>query len=138
MNKYLVDTCIYRDFFEDRKGYNQENLGTKASEFFQKVIFKKNKILYSEALIKELSIKYTKQEIDILLMPLIKLNILQKINISKEEFSEAKQVSKQLNVPLIDALNAIQARNHNAILITQDKHFFLELKHICKVSKPFI
>ena len=63
--------------------------------------------------------------------------VLIKIDISKAEFIEAKALSSKRNLPFVDCLNAIQARNHKAIMITRDKHFFENLTDITPAKKPF-
>ena len=134
--KYLVDTCVWRDFYEDREGFKKEKLGFFATKFFKIVLKKKHKIIYSKALIKELKIAYDKVSINQLLSLLIAVKVLELVEIKEQEFKEAKNISKKLNLPFVDCLNAVQARNHRAILITQDKHFFYHLKDICVVKRP--
>ena len=58
------------------------------------------------------------------------------IPITKQEFVEARQLSREKDIPFADCLNAVQARNHHAILVTRDHHFFNELKEITPAVKP--
>lgn len=44
MNTYILDTCIWRDFYEDRYGQGRRPLGKYASKFFMKIL--KTKIKY--------------------------------------------------------------------------------------------
>ncbi len=84
----------------------------------------------------ELNITYSRPDIDDMLNFMIRCKILIKISPTKEEILEAKKLSITRNIPFIDCLNAIQARNHEAILVTRDKHFFINLKDIVKVYTP--
>ena len=62
--------------------------------------------------------------------------VLIKIDITKEEHLEAKKLSKERNIPYVDCLNAIHARNHKAIMISQDEHYIEGLSDITKTVKP--
>jgi len=53
-NKYWFDTCIWRDFYEDRLSKTGNPLGLYASDAFVKIIKNKDLILYSESLVWEL------------------------------------------------------------------------------------
>jgi predicted nucleic acid-binding protein len=57
------------------------------------------------------------------------------IKIKEEEYIEAKNLAENRNLPFVDCLIAIEARNHNAIIISQDKHFE-RLTDIAKTIKP--
>ena len=101
-----------------------------------KILKRKDKILFSEGLLKELNTDYNQEDIDDMLNMLIQCNVLSKIDILKTEFLEAKQLSEKRNLPFIDCLNAIQARNHNAILVTRDEHYFKNLRDITLAVRP--
>ena len=62
--------------------------------------------------------------------------MLVKIGITREEYSEAKKLALERNIPFIDCLNAIQARNNKAIMVSQDEHFHKMLSDIVKIIKP--
>ena len=62
--------------------------------------------------------------------------ILKRIEITKKEHLEAKKLSRERNIPFLDCLNAIQARNYKAIMISQDNHYFEKLSDITKTIKP--
>mgnify|MGYP001596699850 CR=1 FL=1 len=55
---------------------------------------------------------------------------------AKEEYAEAKKLSELRNLPFVDCLNVIQARNNNAVVVSQDEHFTKNLSDIVKVIKP--
>ena len=104
---YLLDTCIWRDYFEDRRGFKDENLGGYASKLILKVIKTNSKIFYSDSLIIELSLKYSVDEINKLLDFFFLTGILIKIEITQKEYTEAKFIASQRNLPLVDCLNAV-------------------------------
>jgi predicted nucleic acid-binding protein len=133
---YLIDTCVWRDFYENRFSRSNKPLGLYAYNFFVKILNNKEEIIFSETLIRELKKDYFEKEITDMLRLLVLNHSLIRIKITKEEYIEAKQLSKDRNVPFVDCVNAIHARNHNAILITQDKHFFNNLSDITKAVKP--
>lgn len=137
MALYLLDTCIWRDFYENRFNYLGKNLGEEASNLFKKIIITKSKILFSESLYLELKTDYSLSDITNMLNLLFYSNILIKVEITKEEFIEAKKLSKERKLPFVDCLNAVQARNHNAIMVSRDNHFFKNLKDIIKAKRPF-
>jgi len=79
---------------------------------------------------------YDKNEINEMLNLLFMSNILLKVEITKEEYLEAKELSEKRELPFVDCLNAVQARNHKAIIVSQDEHFIKNLSDIAKVIKP--
>ena len=136
MTIYLIDTCVWRDFYQDRVSKSGNPLGKYANDFFIKIITKGDKVIFSEALVNELRIRFNEREINSMLNLLFMNKILVRIETTKEELIEAKKISEERTLPKIDCLNAIQARNHKAILISQDKHLLINLKDIAKVKKP--
>jgi len=131
--KYYLDTSIWMDIYEDRKGYNQEPLGDYAGKLLILIKIKKYKLIITELLIKELEMNYSVDEIKNMMKPFE--DILERINISKEQKDEAIKIAKERSLPPGDVLHAIIARDHNLILITRDKHF-KELKDITICYKP--
>lgn len=134
--KYFIDTCVWRDFYENRKSFLGRNLGKEAVFLFQKIITEKSMILFSESLIDELKISYSIFEIEQMFDMLSLIGVLKRIEITQNEFTEAKLLSKSRKLPFVDCLNAIQARNHDAILISQDKHILRNLKDIVISRRP--
>ena len=63
-------------------------------------------------------------------------DVLIRVEITKEEYLEAKSVSESKKLPFVDCLNAIQARNHQAMIVSQDEHFTKNLSSMVKVVKP--
>lgn len=101
-----------------------------------KILKNKDNILFSESLIWDLKKDHNEREIKDMLNLLFINNILFKIEITKKEFQEAKKLSQEINIPLTDCLNVIQAKNHKAIMVSQDKHYFKNLSDITKTIKP--
>ncbi|VVB81331.1 PIN domain protein [uncultured archaeon] len=130
MTKYLLDTCIWRDFYEGRISKTGTLLGKNATEFIIKLIKNEDTVLFSETLIRELRNHYDDNEIKDMLNLLFMNRILIRIEITKEDYQEARRISKQRNLPFVDCLNAIQTRNHKALLVTQDAHYFKNLSDI--------
>ena len=122
--KFYLDTSIWRDYYENRSD-SQKQLGKLALQFLQKVIGEENIILYSDLVVQELMIKYSKEEISSILSILFNIGLLEKINTSKEQAKEASDLCKKLNIPFGDALHAILARDNKAVMITRDNHFQL-------------
>ena len=136
MAKYNLDTCVWRDFYEDRFSKLGSPLGKYATKLFIKILKNKDKIIFSDSLIYELKNKYKEKEIYDMLMLLKINNILEKVEVKKEEYEEAKKISEERALPLTDCLIAVQARNHQAIVISQDKHFLKNLTDIVKTITP--
>ncbi|MDD9954003.1 MAG: PIN domain-containing protein, partial [Candidatus Woesearchaeota archaeon] len=133
--KYLIDTCTWRDFYEDRVGIGGKYLGKYAAKFFEKILKEESIILFSEVLIRELKKDFDKERIHDMLHLLVVTGKLQRIEITEEEFTEAAALSRERNLPKIDCLCAVQARNHKACMISEDKHF-AKLKDITVTKKP--
>ncbi len=134
--KYYLDTCIWRDFYENRFSKKGKHLGKAAAKLFLKIIKNKDKILFSQSLILELEKDYQKDEIYDMLNLLYITGSLIRVEISKEEHLEAKHLTKKRKLPYVDCMNAIQARNNKAILISQDKHLIKDLADITKTVRP--
>ena len=135
-NKFWFDTCIWRDFYENRFSKIGRPLGEYATRLFMKILKDKDKILFSEALILELKRDYGEKDVNDMLNLLFLNKTLERIEITKEEHLEAKKLSQERNIPYIDCLNAIHARNHKAMMISQDDHYFKNLIDITKTIKP--
>jgi len=130
---YYIDTSIWIDLYEDRKGYNNEPLGYFASKLFGFIKAKKDIIVISDLLIKELELRYSQKEINNIIKPFE--DLIDKVFTTKEQRQEAYNISKERNIPSADVLHAIIARDNKFILITRDNHF-KELKNIYKYYKP--
>lgn len=131
-NKYYLDSCIWRDYLEDRQDKFRP-LGEWAFRIIQKIIKDEDVIVISDAVFEEL--KSFNQNINIEISKSVPELCLYYIESSREQIIEAKNIAKTLKMPVNDALHAILARDNQAILITRDKHF-LDLLNIVDIKKP--
>lgn len=130
--KYYIDSCIWRDYLEEREDKFRP-LGEWAFRIIQKIIKDEDVIVISDAIFEEL--RGFNPNIDIKITELVPELCLSYMESSKKQFIEAKNIAKTLKIPINDALHAILARDNQAILITRDKHF-LDLLNIVDVKKP--
>lgn len=126
-------TSIWIDFYEDRKGYNNEPLGNFAWKLLALMLVKKNKIIISDLLISELKIYYSDDQINGMIRPFEELT--EKIIATREQRDESEIISKKRNVPRGDALHSIIARDNSLVLVTRDNHFN-KLDDISRHYKP--
>lgn len=56
--KFYLDTCIWIDLYEDRRGYTDETLATPVFQLFSLIIKRGDRIIISNVILKELE-KYT-------------------------------------------------------------------------------
>ena len=133
MEKYYIDTSIWIDLYDDRKGYNNEPLGEFALKLFYFIRTNKHKLIISDVLIKELETGYTRAEINGMIKPFE--DIIEKIRISEKQKEEADKIAKEKNLPPGDVSHAILSRDNKFILISRDNDF-KELKDISKYYKP--
>ena len=133
IQKYYIDTSIWMDLYEDRKGFNGEPLGKYSLKLFSMISNKSFKLVITDLLIKELEMNYSIAQINGMIKPFEK--IIEKIISTKEEMEEAETISKNRKVPKGDVLHAIIARDNDLILITRDKHFRI-LEDISEHYKP--
>ncbi len=131
--KYYIDTSIWMDLLEDRRGYHDEPLGDYALKLFVRIKAKEDKIAISDFLIRELESNYSVEAINGMILPFQK--IIEKIFVTKEQRDEARKIAEERNLPFGDALHAIVARDNKCILVTRDKHF-QELEDITSLYKP--
>ena len=133
MNKYYIDTSIWIDIYEDRKGFNNEPLGEYALKLFAFIRKEKHKLIISDILIRELERYYSMEKIN----GMIKIyeNLIERIITTQKQRNEAKIIGEQNNLPPGDALHSIISRDNNLILVTRDKHF-KKIEFISKSYKP--
>jgi len=133
MVRCYLDTCIWRDYFENRSDRFRP-LGEWAFALIKNILNEEGIILYSDLIEDELKMTYSETEIKNLLSIAPK-EILIKINSSPKQLKEAVLYSKKFNIPKKDALHAILASDNDAILITRDKHFYEIWKELI-IKKP--
>jgi len=116
--KYLIDTSIWIDIYEDRKGFHNEPLGDYALKLLATIKSQEIVIVLTDLLLRELEMNYSLPEINGMFKPFEK--ITEKIIATKEEREEAKKIALERNLPPGDALHAIIARDNKLILVTRD------------------
>ncbi len=131
--EYIIDTSIWVDLYEDRKGYDNEPLGDYAFKLLVKIKAQEKVIVLTDFLIKELETLYSVAEINGIFNPFNK--IIKKLIATEKQREEAKKIANERDVPAGDALCAIVARDNNSILVTRDRHF-RKLEDISKHHKP--
>ncbi|MBT4824548.1 PIN domain-containing protein [Candidatus Woesearchaeota archaeon] len=134
--RYLLDTCIWRDFYQARYSKSGNPLGKYAAKLIAKIVSSKEIIIFSEFLIKELKAGFDENEILNMLNIFFITKTLIKIEIKEHEVYEAESLSEKRNLPFVDCLNAVHARDHNAILVSQDKHIINDLSDIAITKRP--
>ena len=132
-NKYYLDTSIWIDIYEDRKGYNNEPLGDYGLKLLAMLRIKKFKLILTDLIIKELQNYYSIPEINGMIKPFEE--IIEKIIGTKTQGDEAIKIANERKLPYGDVLHSIIARDNNLILVTRDRHF-KELQDISKSYKP--
>ncbi|MEK6827821.1 MAG: type II toxin-antitoxin system VapC family toxin [Nanoarchaeota archaeon] len=130
--KYYIDTAIWRDLHENRKD-KSKNLGELAFESFKKIRANKEKIVYSDFVVEELSRAYDKQTINKLFKGVSEA--LEKVEINEMQLKEAADLSKELKIPFGDAVHGILAKDNSAVMVTRDRHF-RKLKDKITIKKP--
>ncbi len=131
--KFYMDTSIWIDIYEDRRGYNQEPLGDFAIQLFSMIKAKENKLVISDMLIRELEGYYSLEEINGMVKPFEA--IIEKVISTKEQRKQARYIAEQRNLPPGDVLHALIARDHNLILVARDNDF-RKLEDISAHYKP--
>lgn len=133
--KYYLDTCVWRDFYENRKSKTGRNLGKEAFRLIKNLLKKKATVLFSDLVVKELRIEYSMKDVEGLFSVLMLSKRLQWVGIEGWMNDEAKVIAAEKNVPLPDALHCIIARENEAIVVSQDKHM-QALKSVALVLTP--
>ncbi len=133
MKKFYLDTSIWIDIYEDRRGFHNEPLGKYGLKLLYQIKNKGYILVISDILLIELEGRYSLAEIN----GMFKFfeDHIEKVKSTTEQTGEARKLSNNRNVPMGDALHAILARDNELILITRDNDF-KKLKDISKFSKP--
>lgn len=130
--RFYVDTAIWRDYWEDRSDRFQK-LGEIAEKFFERAIAEGWIIIYSDIVVAELLNCFTYEE----LMEIFSIvnTILCRVEGTEKQAKEAQRISDTRNIPPGDAMHAILAKAHNAVVVTRDKHF-TRLRDIAEWKRP--
>ena len=134
VERYYLDTCIWRDHYEARYSFGGKPLGDYASAFFAKAIQHKDIILFSDLTIHEMKEGFEEEEIHQMMNLLFISGTLKKVSIDAEDYKRAQKISIERGLPTGDVLHAIIAAKNNAFLVSQDNHF-QALKDIVHVKK---
>jgi len=132
MQRVYIDTAIWRDYFEDRKDTKQE-LGKITDKLLKKLLKESFVIVVSNIVRRELLHKYTLEELESLFLP-FKQNFVE-VESTVDEYYDAHRMSMKYDVPFGDALHAVLARNHDALILTRDSDF-KRLRGVCPFQKP--
>jgi predicted nucleic acid-binding protein len=134
--RYYIDTCIWRDHYENRFGPGGRPLGQIASKLFIKLIREKKIIIFSDFILRELKIDYPENEINDMFNLLFISGKTEKVKINKKDIDEANKLKIERNISFGDCLHAILARNSNGVLVTQNEKDFKQILDIVKFKKP--
>ena len=130
MQSYYLDTSIWLDYYLNR-GEN----GKIALKLILKIITEDSTIIFSNFIEKEFkNLGLSQIEINSFLQ-IVKPDHIRRIQITKEQFEEARKLAKQRNIPLGDIIHAIVARDNEAQLVSRDWDFE-RLKDITKAKLP--
>jgi predicted nucleic acid-binding protein len=131
MNRYYLDTSIWIDIYEDRKGFRNEPLGEYGLKLLSYIKSINGKIILTDHTINELSNHYSMEQI----RGMFKLveDMIEKHMISDSQKIEAASLVLSRGVHSGDVLHAVAARNARAILVTRDKHF----RDLKDISEPY-
>ncbi len=133
MVKYYLDTSIWLDLFEDR---DEQGLpkGEYAERLLEKIISEDGKIILSDIVTEELiKYGYTAHQLFDLFMPFEKVVIYEKSD--NKRSGRARDLAQKRNLPRLDALHALVAKDAKALIISRDAHF-KQLKDIAKCKRP--
>lgn len=134
VQKYFVDTLVYRDYYENRKDRFRP-LGEWALEFFRAIAKQKGIILYCDLVFREMAIQYNADVILSIRSTIAGFASLVKIEPTPMQSSEAGRLKRERKVPFADALYAVIARDNNAIVVSRDNHFAL-LSDVAVIRRP--
>lgn len=133
--EFYLDTSIWLDFYEKR-----DKNGDLALKLIIKIIGEDYKIAYSDLTIREFKLLgYTNDQVNSI-FSIAKPKNIKRVHIYGKQIygkqiEEARNLSKQRDVPRKDALHAILARDNSLQFVSRDNHFE-KLKDITLTKKP--
>lgn len=134
--RYLLDTCIWRDFYEARIGTGGRLLGKCAAELFLDLAVRKSEVLVPEVVIWELKKDYPEDEVNNLISIAKELLLIKMVLASGEQTAEAEELSVSRGLPFADCLIAVMARDNCAISVSNDRHLLGCLGDVVKTVLP--
>ncbi|MDD3160119.1 MAG: PIN domain-containing protein [Candidatus ainarchaeum sp.] len=127
----IVDTNIFLDYAFERKNNKY------AKKFFIDTLSCKHIIFLPEIILEELSSKNILAEFEKgLFKDLKNKNKLVLIDSNYDLIKESKIISTNRKIPFADVLIAISAKQNDCVIITRDKHLFLDLYDLVDSFKP--
>ncbi len=120
MARYYLDTCIWRDYFENRSDRFRP-LGEWAFQFLRKIIDDEDLIFYSNVVENELAEFYSAEKISEI-FSIVPKELLIRVNASSEQLLRSHILSKKLGIPRNDVTHFILARDNHAVLVSRDAH----------------
>lgn len=133
VKKYYLDTCIWIDYFENRKDRFRP-IGEWAFMLIRKIVGNKDLVLYSDSVQDELGLFYSDEQIK-KVVSIVPNQLLVHLKASTDQIEESVKLSKKVCIKRMDVLHAILARDNKAVLVTRDKHFY-ELSEHLVIKKP--
>jgi predicted nucleic acid-binding protein len=134
--KYLLDTCIWRDFYEARKGAGGKALGKYAAGLFLDLVVRRSEVLVPEIVIWELKKDYPEDKVNNLISIAEELLSIRIVLASAEQTDEAERLSISRGLPFADCLIAVTARDNAAISVSNDRHLLECLADVVKTVLP--
>ena len=120
-DRYYLDTCVWRDYFEGRSDRFRP-LGEWAFSPIRQAIQKSDLLLVSDLVEEELLSAFDQKDVD-RIFSILPQGMMVRIETADVQLKEAIMIGKKFGVPVNDALHAVIARDEGAILVTRDKHF---------------
>ncbi len=118
MPSYYLDTNIWLDIHEQR-GSNSDN----ALTFLRDALTSDAIFVWSTlhtAELKRLDYTLDEQHTLITIIPSSRRRL---ISVTRHNINTARRLARQRDVPVHDALHAVLAKEHAAIIVTRDRHF---------------
>lgn len=131
--RYYVDTSIWMDLYEYRRGYDGEPLGDFALRLLGRIRAEQDVLVVTDLLFKELKANYSLEEVMRIFKPFE--GIIEKVPITRAQCDEAWAIAKERGIPEGDVLHAVVSRDNSLILVTRDNHF-RALEDVCRHYKP--
>lgn len=134
--KYYVDTCIWRDYYENRKNLKGKDIGEIASRMFIKILIGKELIVCSELVIRELRKDYDDLIINQIFSIFMRTNKLENVDIDNNDIIMAKNISRERKTSFPDTLHAVLSRKSFSELVTRNIKDFKNLNDITHIIRP--
>ena len=120
--KFYLDTAIWRDYFEDRKD-SMRPLGEFAFRFLKNCAERKDAVIVSNAVEKELLEYYTKEKVGQVFSSFVEIILMAEYSEKQAEEAFKFWVGSGKKFPYYDILHSVIARDSEATLVTRDRHF---------------